>query len=392
LQIALGPALIATRGYAAPEVEQLYTRARALCQHVDDRPKLFSALWGLCRFHYTRGVLHTARRFGEELCRLAQDESAPIPRLEAHDTYGITLFQLGEYADARTHLEQGITLADPTVERDLALRHDLAPGVECLAIGANALWCLGYPAPAMQRNQEALTLAQTLAHPYSLAVAHFWAAFLLQRCRKAAAVQEQADALLSLATIQGFPFFVGYGTFLRGWALAMRGASETGLAQMHKGMAAVLAVRHTLARPFCQVLLAEAMGHTGQVVEGLDLLAEALAAFEANERGDLLAEAYRLRGALLLQHAVPDLAQAEDHFQQSLTIARRQQAKSWELRTAISLGHLWQQQGKRTEAWELLAPVYSWFTEGFDTTDLQEAKEVLEELRCEQDGTTCHGA
>jgi len=145
-------------------------------------------------------------------------------------------------------------------------------------------------------------------------------------------------------------------------------------------MAAVLATGQTLARPFCLFLLAEAAGHTGQMAEGLRLLAEALTAFEASGRGDLLAETYRLQGELLLHQAVPDAAQAEACFQQALTIARRQQAKSWELRAAVSLSRLWQQQGKRDEARELLAPVYGWFTEGFDTADLQEAKTLLEEL------------
>src|SRR5947209_20310332 len=145
-------------------------------------------------------------------------------------------------------------------------------------------------------------------------------------------------------------------------------------------MAAILATGQELSRSFYLVLLAETAGHAGQVEEGLRLLAEALAALEASGRGDLLAEAYRLQGELLLRQATPDAAQAEACFQQALAIARRQQAKSWELRAATSLGRLWQQQGKRAKAYELLAPVYGWFTEGFDTADLQDAKGLLEEL------------
>ena len=290
------------------------------------------------------------------------------------------MFYLGEYAAARTHLEQGIALIDPTAQRALALRHGVAPGVRCLALAAHTLWCLGYPAQAVRRSQEALALAQALAHPYSLALAQYWAAFLHHRRREAPAVQAQADALLTLATAQGFPLWVGYGTCWRGWALAMQGQGEAGLAQLRQGLAAVLATGQTLAQPLCLVLLAEAAGHAGQVEEGLRLLAEALTAFEASGRGDLLAEAYRLQGELLLRQAVPDAAQAEACFQQALAIARRQQAKSWELRAAMSLSRLWQQQGKRAEARELLAPIYGWFTEGFDTADLQEAKALLEAL------------
>jgi predicted ATPase len=162
--------------------------------------------------------------------------------------------------------------------------------------------------------------------------------------------------------------------------LAMQAEGEEGLAQLHQGLAAVVATGQTLSQPVCLLLLAEAAGHAGQVAEGLRWLAEALAAFEASGRGDLFAEAYRLQGALLLRQAVPEVAQAEACFQQALALARRQQAKSWELRVAMNLARLWRQQGKCAEARELLAPIYSWFTEGFDTPDLQEAKGLLEEF------------
>ena len=195
-----------------------------------------------------------------------------------------------------------------------------------------------------------------------------------------AAAQAQAEALLTLATAQGFPLWVGYGTCWRGWALAVQGQGEAGIAQMHQGMAAVLAMGQTLAQPFCLVLLAEAAGHVGQVDRGAAPAGRGAGGVEASGRGDMLAEAYRLQGELLLRQAVPDAAQAEACFQQALAIARRQQAKSWELRAAMSLSRLWQQQGKRAEARQLLAPIYGWFTEGFDTADLQEAKALLEAL------------
>jgi predicted ATPase len=193
-------------------------------------------------------------------------------------------------------------------------------------------------------------------------------------------VQVQAEALLALATMQGFQVWMGFGIYWRGWVLAMQGQGEAGLAQMHQGMAAVLDAGQMLSQPFCLLLLAEAMEHVGQVEEGLRLVTEALAALAARERGDFLAEAYRLQGVLLLRQAVPDASQAEACFQQALAIARRQQAKSWELRVAMSLARLWQQQGKRAKAYDLLAPIYGWFTEGFDTADLQDAKALLEEL------------
>jgi predicted ATPase len=381
LQIALGPALVATKGMAAPEVEQTYARARALCTQVGETPQLFPTLWGLCLFYHNRGALPTARELGEQLVRLAERAADPMHRLGAHEALlGGTLFHMGDYAAAQTHLEQGIVLTDPAAQRVLALRHGLAPGAACLAVAANTLWCLGYPAQAVRRSQEALTLAQALAHPQSLAVAQFFAAFLhYRRRREAAAVQAQVDALLTLATAQGFPLWEGIGTVCRGWALAMQGQGEVGLAQLRQGLATIVALEQELSRPLWLVLLAEAAGHVGQVEEGLRLLAKALTAFEANGQGDLLAEAYRLQGELLLRQATPNTAQAEACFWQALAIARRQQAKSWELRAAMSLSRLWQQD-KRAEAHELLAPIYGWFTEGFDTADLQEAKALLDEL------------
>jgi predicted ATPase len=325
-------------------------------------------------------VLPISRELGEQLVRLAERIAVPTRRLQAHEALGTTLAYLGDYAAARTHLEHGIRLIDPTVERTLALREILSPGVRCLAVTANMLWCLGYPAQAVQRGQEALALAQTLAHAYSLGVAQHFTAWLHHRRREVPAVQAQADALLTLATTQGFPLHVAEGTCWQGWARAMQGAGEAGLAQLHRGHQALVAIGMELFRPVCLFLLAEAAGHMGHVEEGLRLLSEALTVLEANGQGDLLAETYRLRGAFLLRQAVPQPDQAEVCFQHALAIARRQQAKSWELRAAMSLARLWQQQGKRAEAYELLAPIYGWFTEGFDTADLQEAQALLDAL------------
>jgi predicted ATPase len=368
---------MATKGLAAWEVEQTYALARELCRQVGETPQLFPTLGGLWSFYYGRGALPTAREIGEQLSRLAHRTAAPTHLLEAHAVLGTTLFYLGEYAAARAHLEQGIVLTDPTAQRALGFRHGYAPGVSCLALAANTLWCLGYPAQAVRRSQEALALAQELAHPYSLAVAQHYAAILHDRRREATVVQAQAEAFLTLATAQGFPLYVGLGTFWRGKALAVHGEDEVGLTQMHQGLAAVVATGLTLAQPLCLVPLAEAAGKAGRIAEGLRLLAEALAAFEANEQGDGFPEVYRLQGEFLLCHAVPDTPQTEACFQQALTIARRQQAKSWELRAALSLSRLWQQQGKQDEAHQLLAPIYGWFSEGFDTADLQEAKALL---------------
>jgi predicted ATPase len=277
-------------------------------------------------------------------------------------------------------LEQGSALPDPTAARGQASHLGVSAAALCLALAALVLWRLGYPEQAVRRSQEALALAQTLAHPYSLALVRHYAAWLAYNRHEVRGVQAQADALLRLATTQGFPLFVGCGTIWRGWALARQGQGELGLPHLHQGLAAVVATGQELMRPVCLVVLAEAAGQVDQVEEGLHLLAEAVGVLEAHEQGDLRAEAYRLRGALLLRQATPDTAHAEACFQQALAVARRQQAKSWELRAAMSLSQLWQQQGQRAQAYEVLAPVYDWFTEGFDTADLQEAKALLAAL------------
>ena len=229
LLIALGPALMATRGIAAPEVEQTYARALALCAQVGDTPQRFPTLWGLWRFYYNHGVLSTAQELGEQLMRLAQRVADPVPLREAYEALGTTLFFLGDFVAARMHLEQGIARIDPVAQRDPVLRHGEVPGVRCLAYMANTLWCLGYPAQAVQRGQEALSLAQRLAHPYSLVLAQHWAATLHYHRRDLAAVQTLADALLSLAATQGFPQHVAYGTYWRGWGLAGKAKRTTSL-------------------------------------------------------------------------------------------------------------------------------------------------------------------
>ena len=228
LQVALGPALMATKGWAVPEVEQTYARARALCQQVGETPQLFPTLRSLCWFYFTGGALPTARELGEQLYRLAQRQDAPMPRLEAHDALGGTLFFQGEYAAARTHLEQGIALTDPAVQRTLVLRHHVASGVWCLAVVAHALWCLGFPEQAVRRSQEAVALARTLADPQSLVVAQFFAAYLHQRRREVPEVLAQTEAFLALATEQGLPLHSGIRDLLAGLGAGHAGAGRGG--------------------------------------------------------------------------------------------------------------------------------------------------------------------
>jgi len=226
-------------------------------------------------------------------------------------------------------------------------------------------------------------LAHELSHPYSLAWAQWWVAFVLQLRRDVPAVHEHAEAAVTLATAQGFPQWVAQGTILRGWALAMQGQGEAGLAQVRQGIAAVRTTGGALFDPYYSALLAEVCDHLGHPEEGLQALDEARALVEQHEERWWEAEISRLQGVLLLRQAGTPQAEAEAWLHRALDVARRQEAKALELRAAMSLSRLWQQQGKGVEAHALLAPVYRWFTEGFDTADLQEAKTLLAALEGE---------
>ena len=242
------------------------------------------------------------------------------------------------------------------------------------------LWLLGYPAQALVHLRDALTLWHELSHPFSLGFARCWAAIVSQFRRDVPAVHEQAEAAVALSTEQGFPQWAAMGTSLRGWALAMQGQGEEGMAQVRQGIAAWRATGAALLVPYFCTVLADVSAHLGHTEDGLQALAEAHTLVEQQEERWWEAEIYRLRGVLLLRQPGTPQAEAEAWLQRALDVARRQEAKSLELRAAMSLSRLWQQQGKQAEARALLAPVYGWFTEGFDTADLQEAKALLEEL------------
>ena len=377
----LGAALRVTKGQAAPEVERLYTRARELCEQVGEPLQLFRVLLGLWHAHGTRGEYQARRALGEQLLSLAQCLQDPDFLLEAHHALWTTLLSGGELAAARPHLEQGMKIYDPQRHRThAALYSGHDPGVCCRMQAAHSLWLLEYPDQAVVSIQAALALAQQLAHPLSLTMALRWAAVLHHLRREAPQTRTHAEAAITMAIDQEFPQQVAIATPLRGWALAAKGQGEEGIAQIRQGLAAYRAMGVTMDRPEHLAMLAEASAQAGQIPEGLAALAEALATLDQSEMRLWEAELYRLRGELLLQQTVAQSADAEVCFQRALAVARRQQARSWELRAALSLARLWQQQGKRAEACELLAPIYGWFTEGFDTADLQEAKALLAEL------------
>ena len=300
LQTTLGPALIATKGFGAPEVEKTYSRAREPCQQVGETPQLFLVLRGLWAFYNTRAELQTAGELGEQFLSLAQGVQDPALLLEAHRALGRNLFDRGELMLARAHLEQGIALYDPLQHGSHAFLYGYDPGVAGLSCMALVLWHLGYPNEALKRNHEALTLAQELAHPFSLAFAFFFTDRLCQFRRDGQTAQERAEAAIALSREHGFPLFVAEGTILRGWALAEQGQEEEGIVQMRQGMAAWRVTGAEMWRSNFLALLAEAYGKVGQVEEGVSVLEEALAQVDKTGERFYEAELYRLKGKLLL--------------------------------------------------------------------------------------------
>jgi predicted ATPase len=354
-----------------------------------------------------RGPLSKARELAEQMLSLAQREQHPAWLIRAYNALGATLLRLGEFAPARAYLEQGMARHDPTRDGSAAVRpSDQIQWVSCRRHVALALWYLGYPEQALQRSHEAIALAQELAHPYSVAYALYVAAQLRSLRREARAAQAQAEAMIALARQQEFLGMVARGIGPRGWALAAQGQRAEGVTQMLQGMDAQRTMGAELQLPYRLAILAEVYGQIGQTAEALRLLTEALALAHRYGGHFYEPEVHRLRGEiLLLQDAggggsgrpAPELpringhegeatgpsprqVEAEPCFHQALHIARRRQAKSLELRAALSLSRLWQQQGQRAKAYQLLAPIYGWFTEGFDTADLQEAKALLNAL------------
>jgi TOMM system kinase/cyclase fusion protein len=379
LHLTLGVPLAVIKGCPSPEVERAYSRALELCRQMGETPELFPIVGGLWQFYLVRAEHQTARQLGEQLLSLAQSVGDPALLVEAHRALGEALLNLGELIPAREHFEQGIALYDPQQHRSLAFLYGFDPGVFCLSFAAWALWSLGYPDQALKRSHEALALARERAHPHSLAAAFYFAAIVHQFRREGHPAQERAEAAITLATEQGSPHWLAYGTSMRGWALAEQDQGEEGIAQMRQGLAALHVIGAEIERVQHLALLAEAYGKVGQAEEGLRVLGEALALVDKNEERYYEAELYRLRGELTLQQSSVQglesrVKEAEECFLKAIEIAQRQQAKSLELRATTSLARLWQQQGTQHEARNTLSEVYGWFTEGFDTKDLQEAK------------------
>jgi tetratricopeptide (TPR) repeat protein len=378
LQIPLGAALLVTKGHDAPEAKVAYARARELAQRGGKPTQAVPALFGLWLTALAASHVQTSRELGEQLLELAGRAEEPVFLLAAHYALGLTLTHLGEWTEAHRHLQAGCDLYAPeALQRHPSLFSSHDPGVSCLAHLARTLWHLGYPHQALAASRDALALARTRSSHFSLALALCYGSRVHQLRREVLATQELAEETIALSTERGFPYWLANGRILRGWAVAGREPGAQTIAQIEQGIEAT-----SLPEFQCYGLglLAEAHRALGEPGAGVAVVAEALKRVEQTGVSSLEPELYRLQGELLLEvqddGPYPDLT-PEDCFRRSLEVARRHQARSLELRAALSLARLWQSRGEGAAAASLLAPIYAAFTEGFDTADLQDAQRLL---------------
>jgi class 3 adenylate cyclase/predicted ATPase len=381
LQTSLGPALMATKGYAAPAVGEAYGRARDLCQQLKDITQLFPVLWGLWMYHLFRAEHEAANELTKQILGVAQTTGDPDLALEAHFAAGLSAFYCGELPPAREHLEQAISAYDPERHKGLASTYGgLDPGVCSLVYLAWTLWLLGYPDQALKRADEAQPLAKQVANLYTQARSLYWDSLVRQFTGQWDVLRDRIETAISMATEHGFALVLGVGPIMRGWALVAEGQAEEGIKQISKGLERYRATGAAVQLPHLLTALIEAYNKLEQPEEGLTALAEAQALVEKTGERYYEAELERLKGEVLLAQSPDDPAEAEACFHNALEIARRQQAKSLELRAAMSLARLWQRQGKEGDARPLLNDVYTWFTEGLNTLDLRDARDLLNEL------------
>jgi DNA-binding SARP family transcriptional activator/predicted ATPase len=381
LQLSLGMAWMwNTRG---PEFRNAYLRARELCQQTGETSQLWRILTGLSILHYVRAENQLARELAAEALNLAQQAGDPLVVALCDWHLGFILFALGEYTTARAHLERVIAFYNPEQHhRSFVFLRGSDAGVSALAYEACCMWCLGYPDQALKRSQEALALARELNHAFSLADVLCYGGCLFNEMRRdARALKESAEELTQLLNEERFPSWLGTEASYQGEALAMLGQIEEGIALMRQGLVLKHSTGARTTSSGTLRALAEAQAQAGQPEAGLTTLAQALALVQETDERYYEAELHRVRGELLRAERGPDNeAEAEASFQKAVEVARRQQAKLWELRATVSLCRMWHSQGRVEEARQTLAEIYGWFTEGFDTADLREARGLLEEF------------
>jgi predicted ATPase len=388
LQVALITPLIHIKGYAAPETKAATEQARLLLEQADalgeppeDPLLLFSVLYGFCVANHVAFNGDVARDLSAQVLELAEKQRASFPRVLGHNLLGSCLLFRGEIAEGRTHLDQAIALYDPAEHRPLATRFGEDHGIVSLFFRSRALWMLGYPEAALADIKGALKDAREIGQAASVMFALEHAPLIHFLCGNYAAAHAEANELIALADEKHAPFFKANGMLARGQLLGLTGRASDAVQTITTGITAWRATGATMWMPMYLSNLATAYAELGQFDDAWRCIGEALTAMETTKEKWWSAEINRVAGEIALLSPEPDAAKAEAYFERALAVARQQQAKSWELRAVMSMARLWRSQGKAQQARELLAPVYGWFTEGFDTLDLKEAKALLNKLR-----------
>jgi class 3 adenylate cyclase/tetratricopeptide (TPR) repeat protein len=378
LQLALGVPVVHSEGHAANEVRAVYSRAHDLAEQVGSGPERMEALVGLRRFHFIRGDLPAALKIDEQLLALANGIEDRVHRSMAVALHGETLYWAGAFARSRDLVDGGLEQLRTYHDRSWAVPYGNDPWAFSYVLKSLSLWHLGYPEEALECEQNGLEIARELAHPFTTACSHFFATYHHLLRREAQPAQDLAEVVAHVSAERGFDMFSAWGAFFQGWALAGPDQLVLGLAQMERSFADWQATGERLNKPVILAALGEAYGRLSRADEGLRCVDKGLELVHHTGEGCWEAELRRLHGELLAQQGKD--AAAEASFRQAIDVAQAQGARSWELRAATSLGRLWHTQGRRDEARELVLGIYSWFTEGFDTADLRDARELLEAL------------
>ena len=380
-QTAIGITLMATKGWGAPEVLQAYSAAKILCERLGDPSRLFAVLRGEGQYHMISGNLRAADKLARQCMQLAEKAADPAFVLEAHHLFWSTRLFMGDYAAGEFHANEGIAIYNPVEHHPLTYKysgHD--PGVCCRGFSALALWVRGYPDQAVNRCDEALTLANKVLHPVTVAVAYYYLSQLHMLRRGADEGKRWAEKEIEISKKYVLPLLLAQGQFYLGWALAEQGQVVQGIELIRIGITATRATGALMGFPFFLSVLARAYLDSGELRQAAATLDEASRVATEARALYFFPEVLRTKAKLLLLQDPDHPEAAQKYFQEAVAMAREQGAKSFELRAAMSLAQLWRDQGKVQQARELLAPVYAWFTEGFDTRDLKEAKTLLEEL------------
>ena len=386
-QVGLSNALMHTKGYAAPETRAALDQARALIENAnalgeppEDPLLLFSNLYGFWVSNYVAFDGDVIRALARKFLVLAEERGASVPLMIAHRITGCSLASTGDLVEARVHFDCAVALYDPAAHRPLAARFGQDTRVSSLAFGSVVVWLLGYPDAAYAYAESAVKNARELGQAAALMYSLFHTSLPTIFSGRYEAANARLDELVGLAEEKNAAFWRAGGTTHRGCALAMTGKAADALHKINTGMAALRSTGATMFSPLYLSYLARACVELGKFDDASHWISEARVAMQTSKESWWEADLHRIAGEIALMSPEQDMAKAQEYFERALTVARQQQAKSWELRAATSMARLWRDQGKPQQARELLAPVYRWFTEGFDTLDLKEAKALLEQL------------